>query len=69
MSSKLDLTAEQEEKVLALNLEKVKAFEDKDFWKNNHNRGHHIKSSPAYENWKKEMKEILSEEQEKKLKL
>ncbi|MEK6781982.1 MAG: hypothetical protein AABY93_09760 [Bacteroidota bacterium] len=69
MSSKLDLTAEQKEKVLALNLEKVKAFDDKNFWKNDHKHGPHGKSGPLYENWWKEMKEILNDEQEKKLKL
>ncbi len=69
MSSWLDLTAEQEGKVLALNLEKVKTFDNKDFWSREHKRGHHGKSSPAYENWKKEMQEILTDEQEKKLNL
>ncbi len=69
MSSWLDLTPEQEEKVLALNLEKVKTFDSKDYWKSNHKSGHDRKSSPAYENWKKEMKVILTDEQEKKLNL
>jgi len=64
MTSRLDLTSEQKEKVLALNLEKIKSIDGKDFWKN-----HHRKASPIYEDWKKEMKEILNEEQEKKMKL
>lgn len=46
MSSKLDLTDEQKERVLALNLEKVATFEGKDFWKQ-HKQGHHGKSSLA----------------------
>ncbi len=68
MSSKLDLTYEQKEIVLALNLEKVATFEGKDFWKN-HKGGHHGKSSSAYQEWRNEMKEILTDEQEKKMKL
>ena len=69
MSSRLDLTDEQQEKVLALNLEKVKSFDGKDFWKNHHEKGHHGKSNTVYEEWKKEMKTILNDEQEKKMKL
>jgi hypothetical protein len=55
--------------VLTLNLQKVKTFDDESFWKSNHKRGLHGKSSPDYENWKKEMKVILTDEQEKKLNL
>ena len=69
MASRLDLTTEQKEKVLALNLEKVKEFEGKDFWKNNHGHGHHLKTSPLYKKWKNELKEILNDEQEKKMRL
>lgn len=69
MSSRLDLTTEQKEKVLALNLEKVKSWDDKDFWKSPHRKRHHGASNPVYENWRKEMKEILSDEQEKKMRL
>ena len=68
MSSKLDLTDEQKEKVLTLNLEKVATFESKDFWKS-HKHGHHGKSNSAYQEWRNEMKEILNDEQEKKMKL
>jgi len=64
MASRLDLTSEQKEKVLALNLEKIKSVGEKDFW-----RSHHKKASPIYEDWKKEMKEILNDDQEKKMKL
>ena len=66
MASRLELTSEQKEKVLSLNLEKVKVVKGKDYWRNNHD--HHFKSSLVYEDWKKQMKEILSDEQEKKLK-
>jgi hypothetical protein len=69
MASRLDLTIEQKEKVLALNLEKVKSWDEKDFWTNHQRRNHHGTSNPVYENWRKEMKEILNEEQEKKIKL
>lgn len=64
MAGRLDLMARQRERVLALNLEKVKEFESKDFWKNNHK--HHRKSNPVYENWRNEMKGILNDEQERK---
>jgi hypothetical protein len=69
MANRLDLTVEQKEKVLALNLEKIKSFDGKEFWKNHHGKGHHGKSNAAYEEWKKEMKTILNDEQEKRLKL
>jgi hypothetical protein len=69
MSSWLDLTSEQEEKVLALNLRKVKVFDDKGFWKSTHKRGYQGNSSLDYEDWEKEMKVILNDEQEKKLNL
>jgi len=65
LTNRLDLTAEQKEKVLALNIEKVEEFGKTNFWKGNH--GHHGKSSEAYENWRNEMKDILTDEQEKKL--
>ena len=68
MSSKLDLTDEQKEKVLALNLEKVTTFEGRDFWKN-HRQEHHGKSNPTYQEWRNEMKEILTDEQGEKMKL
>ena len=51
MASRLELTSEQTGKVLAVNLEKVKVVEGKDYWKNNHD--HHFKSSLVYEDWKK----------------
>lgn len=69
MANRLDLTTEQKKKVLALNLEKIKSFDEKDFWKNHHVKGHHGKSNLVYEEWKKEMKEILNDEQERKMKL
>ena len=69
MANRLDLTTEQKEKVLALNLEKVKSFDKKDFWRSNHVKSHHGNSNPVYEEWKNEMKTILNDEQEKKLKL
>ncbi len=69
MASRLELTSEQKEKVLALNLEKVKAFESDDFWKNNQGHGHQFKSNPVYLKWKNELKEILNDEQEKKMRL
>lgn len=68
MSSKLDLTEEQKERVLALNLEKVATYEGKDFWKG-HKKGHHGKSNHAYQEWRNEMKKILNDEQEKKMRL
>ena len=68
MSSKLDLTDEQKEKVLTLNLEKVATFESKDFWKGR-KHGHHGKSNLAYQEWRNEMKQILTDEQERKMKL
>jgi hypothetical protein len=69
MANRLDLTTEQKEKVLSLNLEKIKSFDEKDFWKNHHRKDHLGKSSPVYEELKKGMKAILNDEQEKKMKL
>ena len=46
-----------------------KSFDKKDFWKNHHGKDHHRKSNPVYEEWKKEMKTILNDEQERKMKL
>ena len=63
MAGKLDLTFEQKERVLALNLEKVAAFEGKEFC---NNRG---ESNPTYHEWRNEMKEILTDEQERVMRL
>ena len=69
MANRLDLTTEQKEKVLALNLEKVRSFDEKTFRMSHHGKSHNGKPNPVYEKWKKEMKAILNEEQERKLKL
>ncbi len=68
MAGKLDLTFEQKERVLVLNLEKVVDFEGKEFCKN-HKHGHHGESNPAYQEWRNEMKEILTDEQERVMRL
>jgi hypothetical protein len=69
MVSRLDLSVEQKERVLALNLEKARTFDEKDFWKSYRGHGHHGEPNPVYEEWRKEMKEILNDEQEKKMNL
>ena len=68
LASRLDLTIEQKEKVLALNLEKIKSFNEKDFWRSHHRKGDDRKTNPVYEEWRKEMKGILNDDQEKKMK-
>ncbi len=62
LSRHLDLTEEQKGKVYALNLEKVQAFESAR-QSGQHNRG---EWKQLHENWKNEVRAVLSPEQQAK---
>ena len=69
MANRLDLTEAQKGKVMALNLKKMETLDAPEIWKNVHRHHEQHRSNPVYEQWKKELKEILTDEQEKKMRL